>query len=71
MSEQLKYIVQELNKAPLNKSYNLISFDGLEPLQLIQNLNDICSEVESKVYNPAIKSQLWLSHNFVFFFIQV
>lgn len=49
MSEQLKYIVQELNKAPFNKSYNLISFDGLDQLQLIQVLNDVCSEIESKV----------------------
>ena len=49
MSEQLKYIVQELNKPPFNKSYNLISFDGLDQIQLLQALNDVCSEIESKV----------------------
>lgn len=52
MSEQLKYIVQELTKAPYNKAYNLISFDGLDSIQLIQNLSDICAEVESKVRLP-------------------
>lgn len=49
MSEQLKYVVQELNKPPFSKSYNLISFDGLDSIQLIQVLNDVCAEIESKV----------------------
>ena len=60
MSEQLKYIVQELNKPPFNKSYNLISFDGLDQIQLLQALNDVCSEIESKV------SQLnWVTDSFL------
>ncbi|XP_077987747.1 intraflagellar transport protein 81 homolog [Glandiceps talaboti] len=45
MSEQLKYIVSQLNKPPFNKSYNLISFDALEGNQLLQNLNDVFSEI--------------------------
>lgn len=49
MSETLKYIVTELGKEPFNKTYNLISFDSLEPLQLLQNLTDILSEIDPKV----------------------
>ena len=49
MSEQLKLIIQELNKEPFNKTYNLISFDSLEPIQLLQVLNDCLSEVDPKV----------------------
>lgn len=48
MSEQLKYIVQELNKEPFKKNYNLISFDSLEPLQLLQVLNDVLGVVDPK-----------------------
>ncbi|KAK3094389.1 hypothetical protein FSP39_001105 [Pinctada imbricata] len=48
MSEQLKYIVQELNKEPFSKSYNLISFDSLEPLQLLQVLTDVLSIIDPK-----------------------
>jgi hypothetical protein len=36
MSEQLKYIVNALNRSPFNKNFNLISFDSLSPEQLIQ-----------------------------------
>ena len=49
MSEQLKYIVQELNKPPYKKSYNLISFDGLDQIQLVQVLNDVCAEIDGAV----------------------
>ena len=38
MSEQLKFIVAELNRAPYNKNYNLISFDKLSGEQLLQHL---------------------------------
>lgn len=48
MSEQLKFVVQELNKEPFNKNYNLISFDSLEPLQLLQVLNDILGIIDPK-----------------------
>jgi intraflagellar transport protein 81 len=36
MSEQLKYLVAELNKPPYSKNYNLISFDALSGEQLLQ-----------------------------------
>ena len=49
MSEQLKYVVSELSKQPYNKSYNLISFDSLEPIQLLQILTDVLAEVDPKV----------------------
>ncbi|KAJ7330649.1 Intraflagellar transport protein 81 [Desmophyllum pertusum] len=53
MSEQLKYIVDELNKEPFKKNYNLISFDSLQPLQLLQVLNDVFAEI-----NPQHKLDL-------------
>ena len=49
MSESLKCIVSELGKSPFNKQYNLISFDSLEPLQLLQVLTDVLAEVDPKV----------------------
>ncbi|KAK2557485.1 Intraflagellar transport protein 81-like protein [Acropora cervicornis] len=53
MSEQLKYIVDELNKEPFKRSYNLISFDSLQSLQLLQVLNDVFAEI-----NPQHKIDL-------------
>ncbi|XP_015917332.1 intraflagellar transport protein 81 homolog isoform X2 [Parasteatoda tepidariorum] len=49
MSEQIKYIIQELNKEPFNKKYNLISFDSLRSENLLQILNDVFSEVDAKL----------------------
>ena len=48
-SEQMKSIVEQLNRKPFNKNYNLISFDALAPLQLLQVLNDILSVIDPKV----------------------
>ena len=48
MSEQLKFVVSELNKSPFDKNYNLISFDGLSGELLLQNLSDVLAEVDSK-----------------------
>ncbi|XP_038049933.1 intraflagellar transport protein 81 homolog [Patiria miniata] len=45
MSEQLKYIVEHLNKEPFKRSYNLISFDSLEPIQLLQVANDVLAQI--------------------------
>nr|KAG5694660.1 hypothetical protein BaRGS_003938 [Batillaria attramentaria] len=47
-SEQMKVIVTQLNKDPFNKNYNLISFDALEPLQLLQVLNDVLAIIDPK-----------------------
>ncbi|CAN9512707.1 unnamed protein product [Ophioblennius macclurei] len=48
MSEQLKFIVEQLNKEPLKKNFNLITFDSLEPMQLLQVLNDVLAEIDPK-----------------------
>ncbi|KAL1440890.1 hypothetical protein MTO96_009061 [Rhipicephalus appendiculatus] len=48
MSEQLKFIVQELNKEPFNRKLNLISFDAFRPDQLLQTLNDVFAELDPK-----------------------
>lgn len=49
MSEQIKFIIQELNKEPFNKKFNLISFDSLRTDNLLQILNDVFSSVDPKV----------------------
>ncbi|KAI5095291.1 intraflagellar transport protein 81-like, partial [Silurus meridionalis] len=48
MSEQLKFIVEQLNREPFRKNYNLITFDSLEPAQLLQVLSDVLVEIDSK-----------------------
>lgn len=48
MSEQLRYIVENLNKKPFEKSYTIISFDSLEQLALLQVLNDVLSELSQE-----------------------
>lgn len=49
MSEQLKSIVEQLNREPFKKNFNLITFDSLEPMQLLQTLNDALAEIDPKV----------------------
>ncbi|XP_077318116.1 intraflagellar transport protein 81 homolog [Lithobates pipiens] len=48
MSDQLKFIVEKLNKEPFKKNFNLITFDSLEPMQLLQVLNDVFAEIDPK-----------------------
>uniref|UniRef100_A0A8C1M4M4 Intraflagellar transport protein 81 homolog n=1 Tax=Cyprinus carpio TaxID=7962 RepID=A0A8C1M4M4_CYPCA len=48
MSEQLKFIVEQLNREPFKKNFNLITFDSLEPMQLLQTLNDALAEIDPK-----------------------
>ncbi|MGH0161658.1 UNVERIFIED_CONTAM: hypothetical protein FKN15_041605 [Acipenser sinensis] len=48
MSEQIKSIVEQLNKEPFKKNFNLITFDSLEPMQLLQVLNDVLAEIDPK-----------------------
>ncbi|KAM8961139.1 intraflagellar transport protein 81 homolog [Pelodytes ibericus] len=48
MSDQLKLIVEKLNKKPFKKNFNLITFDSLEPMQLLQILNDVLAEIDPK-----------------------
>lgn len=64
MSEQLKFIVEQLNKEPFKKNFNLVMFDSLEPIQLLQILNDVLAEIDPKVHMlgcfPAATSQIYL-----------
>ena len=48
MSEQLKFLVEELNKPPYQRNFNLISFDALHGNQLLQILSDVLAEVDAK-----------------------
>uniref|UniRef100_A0A3B3DY29 Intraflagellar transport protein 81 homolog n=1 Tax=Oryzias melastigma TaxID=30732 RepID=A0A3B3DY29_ORYME len=48
MSEQLKFIVEQLNKEPFRKNFNLVMFDSLEPMQLLQVFNDVLAEIDPK-----------------------
>lgn len=49
MAEQVKSIIEVLSKPPFNKNFNIISFDNLEPLQLLQVLNDVFAYIDSRV----------------------
>ena len=40
---------QGLNRLYNSKNYNLITFDSLEPMQLLQVLNDVLAEIDPKV----------------------
>ena len=48
MSDQLKFIVSELQKAPYSRNYNLITFDSLSGEQLLQVLNDVIADIDNK-----------------------
>ncbi|XP_042242430.1 intraflagellar transport protein 81 homolog isoform X1 [Homarus americanus] len=48
MSEEIKFIVNELNKEPYSRNYNLISFDALNGESLLQILNDVFAEIDGK-----------------------
>ncbi|CAH8872973.1 unnamed protein product [Trichobilharzia szidati] len=48
MSETLRFITQKLNSEPFNRNFNLISFDSLEPVHLLQLVSDVMAEIDSK-----------------------
>ncbi|RDD46608.1 Intraflagellar transport protein 81-like protein [Trichoplax sp. H2] len=49
MSDQLRYIVEELKKEPFNrKNINLITFDDQSPIQLLQVLSDVFAEISGQ-----------------------
>lgn len=56
MGEQLKLIIEQLNKEPFKKKFNLITFDSLEPTQLLQVLNDVLAEIDPKVFRSGTGS---------------
>ena len=45
MSQQLRFIVEGLNQPPFSRRYNLVTFDSLDPFNLLQVLNDVLSEI--------------------------
>ena len=49
MSKQPTFIVKHLNKDPFKKNVNLITFDSLEPMQLLEILSYVLAEIDTKV----------------------
>ena len=45
MTEQLRLIVDTLNQPPFSKQFNLVTFDSLNSLNLLQVLNDVLAEI--------------------------
>ena len=66
MSDHIKHIIQELNKPPFEKQYNLITFDSLEPLQLLQVLTDVLAEVDPKVSSSLTFICITCVYNYIF-----
>jgi intraflagellar transport protein 81 len=48
MNDQVKFIVEKLNKEPFKKNINFINFDNLQGNNLLQLLNDVFAEIDSK-----------------------
>ncbi|NWU91067.1 IFT81 protein, partial [Upupa epops] len=48
MGDQMQFIVEKLNQEPFKKNYNLITFDSLESVQLLQLLSDVLGEIDPK-----------------------
>ncbi|XP_069727059.1 intraflagellar transport protein 81 homolog [Phaenicophaeus curvirostris] len=48
MSDQIQFIVEKLNQEPFRKNFNLITFDSLEAVQLLQLLSDVLGEIDPK-----------------------
>ena len=54
MVEQLKFIVEQLKKAPFNrKDYNILTFDNLTNNQLLQVLTDVFAVIDP--YDPSVE----------------
>jgi hypothetical protein len=53
MVEQLRFIVEQLKRAPFNrKDYNILTFDNLTNNQLLQVLTDVFAVVDP--YDPSV-----------------
>ena len=46
MTEEIRYIVEKLNRDPYNRKYNVITFDSLDSITLLQVLNDVLTEID-------------------------
>ena len=49
MNDQVKFIVEKLNREPFKKTLNFINFDNLQGNNLLQLLNDVFAEIDPKV----------------------
>ncbi|XP_026682461.1 intraflagellar transport protein 81 homolog [Diaphorina citri] len=47
MHSAVKYIVNELNKPPYNKRFNIVSFDSLSSEDLLQVVSDVLGELDA------------------------
>jgi intraflagellar transport protein 81 len=68
MNDQVKFIVEKLNRDPFKKNLNFINFDNLHGNSLLQLLNDIFAEFDSKVSNITKNGKLILKVNVFLFF---
>jgi intraflagellar transport protein 81 len=48
MNDQVKFIVERLNRDPFKKNLNFINFDNLQGNNLLQLLNDVFAEIDIK-----------------------
>lgn len=48
MNDQVKFIVEKLNKEPFKKNLNFINFDNLQGNGLLQLFNDVFAEIDPK-----------------------
>ena len=48
MNDQVKFIVEKLNREPFKKNINFINFDNLQGNNLLQLLNDVFAEIDSR-----------------------
>ena len=48
MSQQIRFIVDQLNEPPFSRKFNLVSFDALDAFNLLQVLNDVLAEISSE-----------------------
>lgn len=49
MNDQVRFIVDKLNREPFKKNLTFLSFDALQGNNLLQLLNDVFTEIDPKV----------------------
>ena len=49
MNDQVKFVVEKLNRDPFKKTINFINFDNLQGNNLLQLLNDVFAEIDPRV----------------------
>lgn len=66
MNDQVKFIVEKLNREPFKKNINFINFDNLQGNSLLQLLNDVFAEIDPRV-NMASLEISFIYKSFYFF----